>query len=101
MNRPASFLGGLAVGVGLMYLIDPNAGARRRALMRDQAVRGLHRSSEFLGKARRDLRHRASGVAAGVRHRLDREIPPDDVLVERVRSRMGRNVSHPRAIEVT
>jgi hypothetical protein len=39
-------------------------------------------------------------VAAGVRHRIDREVPSNDVLAERVRATMGRCVSHPHAIHV-
>ncbi len=33
----AGFLAGAGVGVACMYLIDPNSGARRRALLRDSA----------------------------------------------------------------
>jgi hypothetical protein len=101
MNKAGSILGSLAVGAGLMYLLDPDRGSRRRALLRDQAVRGLHLSQDFLGKASRDLRHRAQGVVAEARHRVDSGRAPDDTLVARVRTKLGRCSTHPRAIEVT
>ena len=62
MNRMGSFVSGVVVGAGLMYIIDPESGNLRRALMRDKAVRTVHRSQTFLGKAGRDLQHRAQGV---------------------------------------
>ena len=37
MSRNLLFLSGLGVGLGLMYLLDPNQGARRRALLRDRS----------------------------------------------------------------
>ncbi len=56
--------------------------------------------SDAIDATRRDLTNRVSGAAAmarGLRHRA----PVDDqVLLERVRARLGRAVSHPRAIDV-
>lgn len=100
MNKAGSILGSLAVGAGLMYLLDPDRGGRRRAMLRDRAARGLHRSQDFLGKAGRDLRHRARGVVAEARHRVRPDHPDDDTLVARVRTKLGRCASHPRAIDV-
>ena len=99
MNRIVTLLAGAGVGAGLLYLLDPNAGARRRALARDQAVSALHRTQDFLGKAGRDMRHRARGMAAAGSRLLPEHVP-DETLAERVRSKMGRFVSHPRAIAV-
>jgi hypothetical protein len=100
MNKASTFLGGVALGAGLMYFLDNGRGSRRRALVRDKAVRGMHVSRDFLGKASRDLRFRARGLAAEARHRGHQEDVTDQVLVERVRSRMGHHVSHSHAIEV-
>jgi uncharacterized membrane protein len=50
----------------------------------------------------RNLRDEGQGLLARMRSRLRREDGvPDRVLVARVRSEMGRVVSHPHAIEVT
>ena len=100
-NLAGAFLGGVALGVAGMYLADPVAGARRRAVVRDQAVRLLHDSQDFLGKAGLDLGHRAQGLLAGARSKVIHRNTADEILAERVRSKLGRYVSHPRAIEIT
>ena len=93
----------LAAGAGmlLMYLFDPQQGRRRVALMRDRAVRLARKGSALTDAGARDLAHRATGVAAGLRA-AGHAVPVDDaVLVPRVRSRMGRWTSHPHAIQVS
>jgi hypothetical protein len=49
----------------------------------------------------RDLSNRTRGTIAAIQSRFSSEQPDDSVLVDRVRSRIGRSVSHPAAIEVT
>jgi uncharacterized membrane protein len=97
----AYLLGGLGIGAGLAYLMDPNQGRRRRAYLRDQAVHATHVMGDAIDTTARDLRNRAKGMAAQTRSRFRREEVDDEVLVERVRSAMGRAVSHPHAIHVT
>jgi uncharacterized membrane protein len=97
----AWLLGGIGLGTGLMYLLDPNQGRRRRSYLRDQTVRAGHAISECMDTTTRDVRNRAQGLAAEAGSRLRRDEAPDEVLVERVRSAMGRAVSHPHAIQVT
>lgn len=92
---------GAGIGVGLMYLFDPVEGGRRRAVIRDRATRFLHRTRDAAGATARDAGYRARGLVAEVRGRLTEGEVPDEVLVQRVRSRMGRVVSHPRAVEVS
>ncbi|MCC6731559.1 MAG: SRPBCC family protein [Chthonomonadales bacterium] len=101
MNKALGLAGALGLGAGLMYLLDPNAGARRRARMRGQARRAMRRTEGFLATASRDLANRTRGVAAETRGHLFAEPVSDAVLVERVRARLGRVASHPRAIHVT
>ena len=100
MHRNRALLTGLGLGVGLMYFIDPERGRRRRALARDRVVHAAHVSSGALGSLGRDLSHRAAGIVARTRGALRRGAVDDDVLVERVRAKLGRVVSHPHAIEV-
>ncbi len=95
------FLGGVGVGAGLMYLLDPDRGARRRSLLRDRAEHVITEERAVMEKGVRDLRGRARGLVARARAALRRSQPVDDeVLLERVRSQLGRCASHPRAIEV-
>jgi osmotically-inducible protein OsmY len=98
LNVAAAF----AAGAIAMYYLDATMGRRRRALARDKVIGASHDAADFVeGKGKRFL-DRAKGVAAT--GRLDRkgtsEPQSDAQLRERVRSRLGHWVSHPRAIEV-
>jgi uncharacterized protein (DUF58 family) len=46
-------VGGLAAGAGLMYLLDPDRGARRRARLRKQLQRAGTRTADSIHEARR------------------------------------------------
>lgn len=94
---------GATLGAGLMYMLDPQQGRRRRALARDQVFRALNKVDDGIGVLSRDMSNRARGLWAETRAmpgRLIGESVSDDVLHERVRSSLGRVVSRPRAIEV-
>jgi uncharacterized membrane protein len=93
-------LGAATAGAISMYLLDPDHGRRRRAVMRDRLASGMSRLDDATSVASRDLRNRARGIAYEVRARFSPEEVPDEVLSERVRSRLGGSVSHPGAIEV-
>jgi len=84
-----------------MYLLDSQQGARRRSIVRDKAVHTLHLGGAALGKASRDLAHRGKGLAVRAGSRLRPDAADDRVLHDRVRSKLGRCVSHPSAIAVS
>ena len=90
---------GAAIGAGVMYLLDPDGGRRRRAVLRDQLVSAGHRTSDAVGATSRDVTNRARGVVAELRGRLSREEVGDDVLRERVRARIGSVIGRAGAIE--
>jgi hypothetical protein len=92
---------GIAVGVGMMYFLDPVAGRRRRAVIRDKAVRSLYDAEEFLEGAMEDLGNRARGLAAETISAMRKDPVSDQALHDRVRALMGRIVSHPRAVQVS
>jgi uncharacterized membrane protein len=94
------FLGAAAVGAISMYLLDPDHGRRRRAVMRDRLASGMSRLDDATSVASRDLRNRARGVAHEFRACFTHEEVSDEILCERVRARLGAAVSHPGAIEV-
>jgi BON domain len=89
-----------ATGAGLMYLLDPDGGRRRRALMRDRLVHAAHRTGQAVDSTSRDVTNRARGVVAELRGRLSNVQVDDEVLRERVRARIGTVVGHAGAIEV-
>jgi hypothetical protein len=97
----ASLIAAAGLGALAMFLLDPQSGSRRVALARDRARHLMHEAADAAGTGWRDLRHRASGVAAGARHLVHREQVSDRVLEERVRAELGRWVSHPHAVTVT
>jgi uncharacterized membrane protein len=96
-----ALLGAAALGAGLSYFLDPAQGARRRRLIRDRAVHFRGRADDVIGATKRDLGNRARGLVAEARGRLTRAVADDPVIVARVRTVLGRVVSHPRAIDVT
>lgn len=100
MNPNLMLLTGAAVGAGAMFLLDPRAGARRRALIRDQMVHATHKTGDALDAMAHDVTNRARGVAAETAGALRRERVDARKLQERVRAQLGRVVSHPRAIDV-
>jgi hypothetical protein len=102
MNKLLVGLTGAAAGAAIMYVADPREGARRRARLREAAAHANCVAKAIGGMTSRDMQHRVSGVAARVLAQfVEQPEPIDDVLVERVRARLGRLVSHPGAIHVT
>jgi uncharacterized membrane protein len=94
-------MGSIGLGAALMYVMDGSSGRRRRAMLRDRVVGLLHDVEDGIGKGSRDVSNRLTGALSGMRHRLAPAAPvDDDVLVARIRARLGRLVSHPHAIEV-
>jgi hypothetical protein len=99
LNTQALFIGG-GVGAALMYLMDPAVGRRRRAKLPNQCLSQARGLQDSLDKGVRDAGNRLYGAVAETRHWLGQEDVPDSKLAERVRSKMGRYVSHAGAIEV-
>ncbi len=89
---------GAGIGGASMFLLDPDRGARRRALVRDKAVWAARKTRDAAGATGRDLNNRLAGLQARTRAQFSDE-PADDVrLCERVRATLGRVTSHPRAL---
>ena len=95
------FITGVALGAAAMYMLDPDKGRRRRAVVGDKVASVGIDARRALRAAGRDAAHRLTGLGARARHLLTDEPVPDDLqLIERVRARMGRLVAHPHAIQV-
>ena len=99
-NAAMTACASLGAGAGLMYLFDPDRGACRRARLKDKAVHAINKTGAAAGSVSRDLTNRVRGLAAQAGSVFKRGEADDDTLAARVRSRMGRAVSHPGAIEV-
>jgi hypothetical protein len=67
-NGLLMFLAGLGAGAALMYILDPDIGRRRRALLRDQAIGLTNDARETLNATSEDLSNRAYGFYAETRN---------------------------------
>jgi osmotically-inducible protein OsmY len=92
---------GVVIGAGAMYFLDPRSGRGRRAVVRDKAFGAVNDASKTIGRRVRDLGNRAEGLLAETGSLLKVDRAGDDVLVARVRSKLGRAVRHPHGVEVT
>jgi osmotically-inducible protein OsmY len=104
MTRRGEFLIGIMAGAGLMFLLDPTRGRRRRALIRDRIVHGAHEVEDFgegLGSHARHARNRARGAVIETRRRHRTDDVEDAILVARVRAALGRIASRAQDIEVS
>lgn len=98
----ASSIGTAGTAAALMFFLDPKRGSRRRALVRDKMSHLAKDTGRSLSKAGRDLGNRTRGVAAETwSWARPHQAAEDEVLEERVRSKIGRCVSQPNAIEVS
>ncbi len=101
MASKSTLARGVLLGAGFMYLFDPSAGRRRRAIVRDKAVHLRKATGSWLVRAARDLEHRLYGSVLTLRAYATSAHVPDDVLKERVRARLGRYVRHAHEVEVS
>jgi uncharacterized membrane protein len=97
----AEVLGAAAAGAALMYFLDPDRGAKRRHLVIDQFLHAGHVAADAADMTARDLGNRARGLAAETRAGFADDAADDRVVEGRVRTELGRTVSHPSAITVT
>ncbi|MBW3543377.1 MAG: SRPBCC family protein [Planctomycetes bacterium] len=96
-----TFSKGLALGAGLMYWFDPDRGRRRRAGIRDAINHAVCSVECFVDRGLRDLWNRVEGLTHDAQALVTGDDADDRTLEERVRSKIGRYVSHPRAIDVS
>jgi len=90
MRKGVALVGGLGLGAALMYVFDPDRGKSRRAHIRDKVDSAANKLSDAAEKMGRDISNRAQGVFAETKSLFRQEDVPDDVLVQRVRTRFGR-----------
>ena len=88
------------LSAGLMYLFDPDVGNRRRALLRDRFNHAINRLGRSMDVLARDLENRLYGTICELQQLVTGHDTTDEVISARVRSKLGRYTSHPRAIDV-
>ena len=100
MNSRFTWAAALGVGVGLMFMLDPQAGRRRRKLVGDKLRRFSRQAgdrAEAWGKMASD---HAQGFVAETTARLRDEAVDDRTLEQRVRAELGRAMTHVRNVIV-
>ena len=102
MFKPVQFFIGIVLGASFSYFFDPKRGKYRRTLGFDKATRYFHDTENLIQHAEKGFRYKSRGIVARLQSRLVQErVPPsDDVLVARIRSKIGRLALHPHSIEV-
>jgi uncharacterized membrane protein len=95
------WIGGVGLGIGAAaYFADPTRGPQRRAALAKGAGRLWERAAGEVKKSLVDAQHHLTGMSARLSSSLRAEDPPEQVLEARIRSRMGRVLSHPRKVHV-
>ena len=89
-----------AVGATVMFLLDPERGARRRAMARDQVAHAWRKTRRFANAAGVDLGNRLWGLSARARRTRWDEARERDAIIERARAAIGRVVTHPGALHL-
>src|SRR5688572_10177114 len=88
------FGGAVALGAGLMFLLDPQGGGWRRALIRDKASRYARETGTTLRKQAQQVSNKARGLAAEARSAIKgvggSETVDDEKLCQRIRAAIGR-----------
>lgn len=96
---------GAGLGAGLMYLLDPQGGRGRRAVVRDKSVSALKKGGRAAAKTSRDLGNRTKGLIseAGTKLResdlVSNLTNQGQTLLTNVQRSVRRAVSYPAAIE--
>lgn len=96
-----SLIEGIGLGAVAMFLLDPDRGVRRRALLRDQMVHQANRKRRAVSVMTHDFVNRTKGMRYKVQGQLKREAVSDEILVERARAEIGHRATHSGSIHVT
>jgi osmotically-inducible protein OsmY len=98
--RWTTFAAGLSAGVIAMFLLDPRGGRRRRHLLLDKSGREVRDSRRVVTAKAFDLAHRSYGTLARLRSLLRPAPRTDELIVERVRARIGHRVRHAHSVQI-
>lgn len=94
-----TFPRGVLVGAALSHYFDPQRGRARRARLRDAAIHLRRQTRGLLESSLRDAQHRSRGLVQSFRGPA-RGVGDERVILERVRSALGHEISHPSAVDV-
>ena len=99
MNKRWAMLGGLGLGAGLMYILDPSAGRKRRQAVAEKTG-SVGRKSRSLGRVSRDIGKEAWGLLTEAQSVFEGRMEDDATLTDRVRIRLERTLENPQTVQV-
>jgi len=70
VSKMAWIIAGAALGAVAMYVMDPDKGNRRRALVRDKMFSASLKARRCIDKKSRDMANRARGLVAETKHMM-------------------------------
>jgi len=100
LHSIASALTGAVAAASVVYYFDASRSGGSRPAALERSAQAARRSLSRLQAASRDLAHRAYGIGAFATAWWRHASVPPPILVQRVRTRLGRAVSHPGAVHV-
>lgn len=89
-----------AAGAAAMYLMDPETGRRRRALVREGSGGAARDLQDSVRGAGRDAANRLRGRLAETQSHLAAEPVDDDTLHDRIQAKIGHLMERPSSVDV-
>jgi len=90
----------IGIGVGLMYFLDPDSGARRRLWLHEKWTRPTKKEQASLGEAEASRDRVAEAGADDISLTAPNDVATDDELARRVRLALERALQQPPTVEV-
>jgi gas vesicle protein len=88
---------GAAAGAASLYLLDPDRGKRRRAMLRDQGAAVVRRTGRGTGRGARMVGSLVGGKMAAFQHGGENDVMPNDAaLAQKVESELFRDAAIPK-----
>ena len=107
-NKRGYWIAGLSVttgaglGAGFTYFCDPDHGHARRKKVADRALSLIAQGERLVEHKGKNMLNRAEKILSQARPLFHRqEDVPDEVLLERVRSRLSHVVQHAQSVSAT
>lgn len=101
-SKASIFVLSAATSATLIYFLDARAGARRRSTLADKIIHwgrvGVHRANRQFRYFMNRTYGRSYEIGKSLLSNAD-EIS-DDILVERIRSKVGRILAHPKMLRI-
>jgi osmotically-inducible protein OsmY len=100
MNALLKVATAFAAGAAAMYLLDPETGRRRRALVRERSGGAARDLQDSVRSAGRDAANRMRGRVAETKSHLAGEPVDDDTLHDRIQAKIGHLMDRPSTVDV-